>query len=117
MPWIAGVCPLIKGYRDSADSSSTRSKRHISDLSQVLRVARLCLLVWAALSVSTLSTRAQLDDTISVPFPGVGQDYIQNLNETVNLENGALGICIRITAPTPKESGANLTGNSLSCVQ
>jgi RHS repeat-associated protein len=38
-------------------------------------------------------------DTIAPPVPGVGHDYINMLNETVNPENG--GVSLRIQVPVP----------------
>lgn len=45
-------------------------------------------------------------DTNSTPIPGLGHDYISDLNEIVDPENGALSV--RIAAPAPKERGINL---------
>jgi len=46
-----------------------------------------------------------VNNITSVPIPGVGHDYIHDLNEIVNPANGSLSV--RIEAPRPKERAFN----------
>ena len=79
---------------------------------------------FALTSITVLSAGAQvtnITDQTSTPAPGVGHNYIQVLNETVNLANGSLSL--RIDVPVPP--GRKLTlpfsfaydSNGLSVIQ
>jgi YD repeat-containing protein len=70
------------------------------------RILRHC---GAVLFLCTVSVSAQSNNYVnnltSVPVPGVGHEYIQELSEIVNPANGSLSI--RIQAPRPKERALN----------
>jgi hypothetical protein len=64
--------------------------------------------VLVAFTTITWAAHGQLgpySETTSTPIPGGGHDYVNNLNETVDPENGALSV--RIVAPAPPERGKN----------
>ena len=66
-----------------------------------------CLVVMTTLSIPAFSQNQLLviDNATMTPTPGVGHNYIQDLDETVNPANGS--VSIRIAAPTPIERGLN----------
>ncbi len=62
----------------------------------------------AGVFVFPVFSSAQITDVTSktaTPIPGVGHDYISDMNEIVSPANGALSI--RIAAPTPQARGMN----------
>jgi YD repeat-containing protein len=67
----------------------------------------LGLTIILALSPTTqmLGQNPSFDGTSVTPTTGVGHDYIQALNETVNPADGS--VSVRIAAPTPQERGLN----------
>jgi YD repeat-containing protein len=71
--------------------------------------ARFIIVVaFAALSFRTAAIAQQITDVTSktaTPIPGVGHDYLHDMNEIVSPANGSLSI--RIAAPTPHERGMN----------
>jgi hypothetical protein len=59
----------------------------------------------AAPHVAAQTTASFVNNITAVPVPGVGHDYLHDLNEIVNSANGSLSV--RIEAPRPKERGPN----------
>jgi len=59
----------------------------------------------AAPHVAAQTTAGFVNNITAVPVPGVGHDYLHDLNEIVNPANGSLSV--RIEAPRPKERGLN----------
>src|SRR3984885_11332984 len=76
---------------------------HQSDASfrfnSFVAIAVLCWPVAAAGQISDVT------NVTSTPIPGVGHDYLHDMNEIVNPANGS--VSIRIAAPTPHERGMN----------
>lgn len=69
-----------------------------------LKFLALCTFV----QLAVWQTSAQITDVTNItstPIPGVGHDYLHDLNEIVNPANGSLSV--RIAAPTPHERGMN----------
>jgi hypothetical protein len=75
--------------------------------------ARICLLVVACFSISPSHLAAQgtinpdflVTNATQTPIEAVGHDYIHDLSETVNPQNGQ--VSIRIAGPSPHERGPN----------
>jgi hypothetical protein len=65
-----------------------------------------CLVLLASCVAVPAPIVAQLSETATTPILGVGHNYVMDLNEIVDPENGALSV--RIAAPTPAERGLNL---------
>jgi len=64
-----------------------------------------CLLLLLTAHVLAQSNFGFVNNITAVPVPGVGHDYLHDLNEIVNPANGSLSV--RIEAPRPKERGLN----------
>ena len=67
----------------------------------------ICIAVFAINSVgqTTVSTIATVNNATQTPVEGVGHDYLHDLSETVNPQNGQ--VSIRIAGPAPHERGLN----------
>jgi YD repeat-containing protein len=64
-----------------------------------------CLLLFVSTNISAQGNFGFVNNITVVPVPGVGHDYLRDLNEIVNPANGSLSV--RIEAPRPKERGLN----------
>lgn len=64
-----------------------------------------CLFLLVTTRIVAQTNFGFVNNVTSVPVPGVGHDYIHDLNEIVNPANGS--VSIRIEAPRPKERGLN----------
>src|SRR5882762_3992694 len=64
-----------------------------------------CVIILATTALSAQSSSGFVNNITAVPVPGVGHDYLHDLDEIVNPANGSLSI--RIEAPRPKERGLN----------
>ncbi|MGA2236989.1 MAG: RHS repeat-associated core domain-containing protein [Terriglobales bacterium] len=85
-------------------SSPVRSRR--KSLLVLSRGATLaCLLLLVPTQILAQSSFGFVNNITVVPVPGVGHDYLHDLNEIVNPANGSLSV--RIEAPRPKERGFN----------
>jgi len=69
---------------------------------------RQAILIWGISILVAGFCQAQITDVTNItstPVPGVGHDYIHDLNEIVNPANGS--VSVRIAAPIPHERGLN----------
>src|SRR5882762_8397613 len=64
-----------------------------------------CVIILATTALSAQSNFGFVNNITVVPVPGVGHDYLHDLDEIVNPANGSLSV--RIEAPRPKERGLN----------
>jgi len=80
---------------------SAFAKMLIGNVGSFLIVSPLCLMAQGSLNPDTLVTNAT-----QTPIEGVGHDYVHDLSETVNPQNGQ--VSIRIAGPAPHERGPNL---------
>lgn len=73
-------------------------------LAQIARHATIAALTMPLLVASQVPF-TDVTSTTATPVPGVGHDYIHDLDEIVNPANGSLSV--RIAVPTPHERGMN----------
>jgi hypothetical protein len=93
--------------RATSDGDFMTTIRRCFSLRPLSRSGRVHVgLVAAIVLVFTVGASAQINslgDAGSRPLEGVGHNYIEGLNETVNPDNGTLNI--KISLPTPKGRG------------
>jgi RHS repeat-associated protein len=95
---------------------SLLSRCSLKVLARVLRALRVpvCFMMLACVAfplplvaqTSTITPDVLVTNATQTPIEGVGHDYIHDLSETVNPQNGQ--VSIRIAGPSPHERGPNL---------
>lgn len=115
MPCLGIVLPFSAVFL-SKDQTATRpfsTGSHFPCESPSIRTQVCRKFVLASVTLSLLfsahlfaqSSFGFVNNITVVPVPGVGHDYLHDLNEIVNPANGSLSV--RIEAPRPKERGPN----------
>jgi len=98
-----GTAPRKVKCGTPANSSAGRSMRPLHNLLLAF-VLLPCALALPGVALGQ-SSFGFVNNITSVPVPGVGHDYLDDLDEIVNPANGSLSV--RIEAPRPKERGLN----------
>lgn len=87
-------------------ASKDADSKRVNTPQRMLHACFCVLVSTVGLTGIALPQLGPYSETTSTPIPTASHSFINNLNETVNPENGALSI--RITAPAPKERGLDL---------
>jgi RHS repeat-associated protein len=79
---------------------------HNTQISKLIRLFVILIITSVSFPIFAQNPVTTVDDTTATPTFGIGHNYIQSLNETVNPANGS--VSVRIAAPTPVERGLNM---------